>query len=604
MLARISQIEDLVQRYDDDPAHGSRLLRNFATEKADKFLSFAVDEILVERPPSRALKYLSELAISAGLLEYIIELYRRSREQAIALASKVLLCNPRFFRLLLEHLRQPSLNGSQEEVQVLAGLDLLNVLSKDERFVPDVLRLLNHPNPKVRSKAALFVGSRTQNLTWAAKRSEDKNDRVRANILESLFGLQSDLVHQMFRDNVADGNNRVAGNAVLGLYLLGDTASFSLIYEMAVHREARFRNTCAWLMGKVRDPRFSQMLSGFMSDPDETVRRQALKSLGEVRRVLKEASFKPQWETVIIRSDNGAETNLIATVHDSAGAFVNDIPATAFIVRTGAPPAVVRDFRVEEYNKAISLSVGFVISLPSEGDADAEAQLTLAIKACSDLRRSKDQWAVLKVIPYLASHQPADLGPAVHRKTTSILDLSGMSNFAAPVKKTLVQKTFTLEYSADQDRIDAMMNASPVSIDPAPNEEISDFVPKNVFGSRHGKDHSHLIFLGASSSPDIAAELFANRSTLGARVHVLAVSNAWQIPDSAAIASSTGGIYKKIPNLNDLPQVCSQVYASLLQHYRITWKEGAGDIHLDIHAAAGRGTAAWAFESNPGADQA
>ena len=99
-------------------------------------------------------------------------------------------------------------------------------------MVPYVLRMLrHHPNPKVRSEAALFVGSRTQNRAWIAKCTQDYDPRVRANILESLHGVKTDFVNQMFWDNVADENNRVAGNAVLGLYLHGQTAAILLIHE-------------------------------------------------------------------------------------------------------------------------------------------------------------------------------------------------------------------------------------------------------------------------------------------------------------------------------------------------------------------------------------
>ena len=292
MLSNLSEFEVLLERYDDDPRICSKLLRKHSQSAPKAFLDYA-QEALLERPVSRALKFIVQLALPAGLIEALLDLFPRAREDAVAIAQKVTACDPRFDYMLFDFLQQPRLARIGEAAIFHVGLEILNGISPGDRMAPYVLRMLRHSNPKIRSKAALFVGSRTQNRAWIAKCAQDRDPRVRTNIIESLYGLNSDFVAQTFLNNVADENNRVAGNAVLGLYLLGHIAAVSLIQEMRRHPEARFRNTAAWLMGKTGDPRFALAFAELMNDPDELVRTQAFKGLGALRKAMRAQAVRP-----------------------------------------------------------------------------------------------------------------------------------------------------------------------------------------------------------------------------------------------------------------------------------------------------------------------
>ena len=80
-----------------------------------------------------------------------------------------------------------------------------------------------------------------------AERLLTKRDpRVRANAIEALWGSDSALARGLFREASRDVNNRVAGNALLGLYLLGDTSAVPQILKMAAQPDPLFRATAAW----------------------------------------------------------------------------------------------------------------------------------------------------------------------------------------------------------------------------------------------------------------------------------------------------------------------------------------------------------------------
>src|SRR5581483_2076277 len=132
---------------------------------------------------------------------------------------------------------------------------------------PSLVRLLRHPNPHIRSKAVLLIGRGNRSPKWIRQRLVDTDPRVRANAAEALWGVGTEEARDLLHSLVGDSNNRVAGNAVLGLYRLGDCAMITEILELAVHESAMFRATAAWVMGETGDPRFTEALAALLRDP-------------------------------------------------------------------------------------------------------------------------------------------------------------------------------------------------------------------------------------------------------------------------------------------------------------------------------------------------
>src|SRR5205823_15021061 len=77
---------------------------------------------------------------------------------------------------------------------------------------------------------------------------------------------------------VKDTNNRVAGNALLGLYQLRDQNAAGHIIAMAADPQPLFRATAAWTMGQTSDPRFLPSLEKLARDLYASVRKNAVKS--------------------------------------------------------------------------------------------------------------------------------------------------------------------------------------------------------------------------------------------------------------------------------------------------------------------------------------
>ena len=100
-----------------------------------------------------------------------------------------------------------------------------------------------------------------------------------ANAVESLWGASAPSVSEVLLAAANDSNNRVAGNALVGLYRLRDQSAIPRISRMAADSRPQFRATAAWTMGQTGDPRFLPALEKLTRDLYASVRKNAAKAI-------------------------------------------------------------------------------------------------------------------------------------------------------------------------------------------------------------------------------------------------------------------------------------------------------------------------------------
>jgi hypothetical protein len=582
LLANIDEFRVLLERYEDDPGVCSKLLRTYALSQPKIFLTYA-QTILLERPVTRALKFLATLTISAGIVQVLLEMYLRDRNTAIALSKKIAQCDPRFDTQLADHILRPANGVEPEDAVYCTVLDLLDVVSEGDRLVPHILKLLRNANSKIRSKAALFVGSRTQNLAWATTHSQEFDGRVRANILESLFGLNSDTVQQLFRNHIEDENNRCRGNALIGLYRMGDVGSIPLIYNMAKHPEPRFRNTCAWLMGQTGDSRFLSTLAELMKDSDDIVRSQAFKGMAEVKRSIRASQSRPQLEIAIARVlETQNRWTAIATVHDAQDRPVKGLPGVNFISKVGSPSRLIRSFSVEEFECRGTLSVAFVIGVKTQDDAAVDRYLKI-IEHCVPLRRSKDRWGAIKLACELGAARPAG-DQADFRSKYTVLNVAA---------ETPIPFNPRFEYSAHQHRLTGVAADPVVRLAQGSEKEEASLLVGQLLRSDVAAGKPHVIFLGGAP-PATVLESFRERGADCATLHFALDFAVHDRPDLLRSAHETAGSYRIVAEA-ELGTWCRKICSSLIHHYRVSSTESLSSegsiLELELNASAGRGTA-------------
>jgi HEAT repeat protein len=521
-----SELDDLLNRYEGTDVTAGKKVQELRASMDAKTYGVLLCQSIQQREPSDALRFAASLLPLRDLAQMLLELYVQSKEKAIGVAEKLAAADPRFDATLLECLREDS-NGWSDDA-LLVGLDILDTVSERDRLVLNVLRLLKHDNPKLRSKAALFIARRRPYLRWVTDLSREPDARVRANTLESLFEIQEDFIAPLFRQHLTDDNNRVAGNAVLGLYRLGDTSAIQFLERMAKDERPNFRNTGAWVMGQTGDPRFSSTLAGQLSDPDKLVRRQALLGLGEIKKAFKMTRDRSPLDIRIIKHgvEKGRE-QLITTVASPSGQAVRGLPGTRFLLKAGA--GFVREYKSQEFDCKVPVNVCLVECLPHKEEDAVSAGFEEALKMCLALRRAKDK---------LSSSQ-------------------------------LTYDTQLRCYASD-------VAASATILTNALSD--IDFAASNL----------QLIIVGATREKHIVERLvdFGSRST--ATVHLIAVAPEWRTPELRHQISAGGG-YTLDADPSEVSAVCFAMHSALLHHYRLDWQHTKGNLELEVRADSATG---------------
>lgn len=523
-----SELGSLLDRFEGADVSAGKKLQDLRASMDAKAYRLLLCEAVRERLASDAVRFAASLLDIREIAQMLLETYLQSKETAISIAGKLAVSDPRFDAALLACLREESEGWSDDAL--LIGLDILDAVSERDRLVLNVLRLLKHGNPKLRSKAAMFIARRRPYLRWVTDLSRESDARVRANTLESLFGIREEFIAPLFRQHVTDENNRVAGNAVLGLYRLGDTASIQHLEEMARDVRPNFRNTAAWVMGQTGDPRFSSVLAAQLSDPDKLVRRQALLGLGEIKKAFKIARERSPLHLKVMKSrvDQGRETLFVAALA-APGEAARGIPGTRFFLKAGN--SFVREYKVQEYDCKTPINVSFIECLPREEEDAVSAEFENATRRCVSLRRAKDKMTVSQ-LPY---------------------------------------DTQLRCYASDSEAAPAILTKGLSDID---------FALPNL----------HLIIVGATRERHIVEKLVDWGSKSAATVHLVAVAPEWRTPELERQISDAGG-YVVTADPSEVGQACFDLHSTLLHHYRLSWRTKEGDLELEVRADTATGVA-------------
>jgi HEAT repeat protein len=163
------------------------------------------------------------------------------------------------------------------------GLTVLEKVGNSSRLIPILIQFLRRPDSHVRSKAALIFGQIMPTQGILERLMGDEDTRVRANFVEGLWNCTTRDQRPLFRRALEDPDNRVVGNALVGLHRLGESREVVLyVGKIARRPEALFRATAAWVMGQTGEELYTGVLRQMVRDPDPLVRRNAIRSLRQI----------------------------------------------------------------------------------------------------------------------------------------------------------------------------------------------------------------------------------------------------------------------------------------------------------------------------------
>jgi len=277
-------------------------------------------------------------------------------------------------------------------------LEILDEIADGKRILPSLMRILRSDNPYLRSKAVLMIGRSGQSVAWIEKRLQEADTRVRANAIEAMWGMDTAEVRQLLKWAIRDSNNRVVGNALVGLYRLGEISPLAELVKRATVDSPAMRRTAAWAMGEIGDPRFSGVLGHMIADHNPNVRRAAFGAVRRIRAANAQVLSTAEWSIAGSCSPKDPRTGQrcvsLAVGTADGGGIPRVLPVQFMLSENGQP---VWSYRVEEGMAPDPMTVMFLFPRKVDNSANPWDQGGLR---CLQWRRSTDLWSA---VPYFGA---------------------------------------------------------------------------------------------------------------------------------------------------------------------------------------------------------
>lgn len=281
-----TKLRSAIQMCEEDPVAGGKFLRTLMSQDQEGFLRAAAATLQDQSESGGIQELLKLIASSDQAVNQLCDPSIFSKEESLALVRRMSQLDPQLDTKLVRFLpgrSHAALDPSNGPI-VERLLELLEAVSKCARIVPALSHLLNDPNPRIRAKAALLMGRRVKNTQLAESQMRELDPRVRANAIESLWGEKAAAASSVLWWAAKDKNNRVVGNALLGLYQAREKEAIPSILAMAADSAPLFRATAAWVMGQTADSCFLPVLEKMSRDLYASVRTNAAKSMANIRQ--------------------------------------------------------------------------------------------------------------------------------------------------------------------------------------------------------------------------------------------------------------------------------------------------------------------------------
>ena len=191
--------------------------------------------------------------------------------EAVRQALEVARCHPELVDVFLARLRVEA-----EPFVVDRLLELLGAVTPAER-IHDVLKpYVDSEDPRVRSKASKLYAYATGDAQWATQFLGHDDPRVTANVVEALGGMQSTPeLKEFFWAAAGSPNGRVAGNAVIGLFQMGEAGAVDVLRRLCRDEAPNVRASAAWVIGTVGWIEGMDVALEMTKDPNPKVQRDA-----------------------------------------------------------------------------------------------------------------------------------------------------------------------------------------------------------------------------------------------------------------------------------------------------------------------------------------
>lgn len=217
------------------------------------------------------------LAFGGRYLPYLLDGNNLAREEAARVAQQLRESDPKFLSYFSSlPARQ---NAGVDSSELRNALALVEAVGVHESLFWWLYGLTQHPDQRIRSRAAKMVCELRPNPELIGRQLQSHDARVRANAVEALWPIRTPNATRILRQAASDSSHRVVMNALVGLYIQGDSTVIDQIIEFARHRSPLFQSAAAWALGCVGHPGGIPVLKELAADRCAMVRKRAQASL-------------------------------------------------------------------------------------------------------------------------------------------------------------------------------------------------------------------------------------------------------------------------------------------------------------------------------------
>lgn len=196
--------------------------------------------------------------------------------RAVKIAARVAEIDPSFVGLLIEDLDSGDPTRTGRIAKMLGEVEI------QESHLRPILRNFKHLPSRVQANVARAVGKLKPERAIVEELMSGAQDRVRANLIESLLLADYPDIRPILETGVGDSNNRVRANAALGLCRLGDPRGEEALTAMLRSSDPRFQISACWAAGQARAEKLMPTLKALAMSRDDAARRAAQKALSRM----------------------------------------------------------------------------------------------------------------------------------------------------------------------------------------------------------------------------------------------------------------------------------------------------------------------------------
>jgi hypothetical protein len=395
----VQDIAALLESFSEKDTSGKQSLQQMLSSDQQAFSRASIQVLARKAAGPAGSRYLLHLLRKHNLLmEALADPRGSKREDAVAAARTILgvgaPLDADVERVLSATLSEARSTANAARVSRL--LDVLEAASLQPRFYLFQTELMSYPDSGVRAKSALLIARSSKSAALVGRMLLDEDLRVQANAVEALWTFDPVEARPLLLNAARSKTPRVAGNAAVGLYRVGDLSSLRLMFSMAQEDDQARRSTAAWAMGETGDPRFLAFLTAWFPRSDGSERVNILQALGRIRRrekSLREAGAIEMriWSAKAATAEESRH-HLSLTLWSPDKPDLSALKPTQLAIWDGG--MLVQDYEVSAQPNPVLLISGFILPRFSSAVDPYRLAVLDGIEQCLKHKRSDDLWRI------------------------------------------------------------------------------------------------------------------------------------------------------------------------------------------------------------------